>query len=100
MRFLAKDRKDTIQYNGSIRIENIPARAYEYVINGRSAVEWVMERYQVKTDRDSGIVNDPNLWCEEHNAPEYILNMLLSVIAVSVQSVEIIASLPPIHISP
>jgi len=99
MRFLAKERKDTILYNGDIHIENIPARAYEYMVNGRSAIEWVMERYQIKTDRDSGIVNDPNLWCDEHDDPVYILNLLLSVIAVSVQTVDIVAALPAVEVT-
>lgn len=96
MRFLAKDRKDTILYNDHIRVENIPATAYEYVVNGKSAIEWIMERYQVKTDKVSGIVNDPNLWCDEHRNPEYILNLLLSVIAVSAQTVEIVRGLPTV----
>jgi predicted helicase len=96
MRFLAKDRKDTILFNDHIRVENIPATAYEYVVNGKSAIEWVIERYQIKTDKDSGIVNDPNLWCDEHHDPEYILKLLLSVIAVSVQTVEIVRGLPTV----
>lgn len=96
MRFLAKDRKDTILFNDHLRVENIPATAYEYVVNGRSAIEWIMERYQIRTDKDSGIVNDPNLWCDEHHNPEYILNLLLSVIAVSVQTVEIVRGLPTV----
>jgi predicted helicase len=94
MRFLAKDRKDTIIYNGGIRVENIPAEAYEYVVNGKSAIEWILERYQVKTDKDSGIVNDPNKYAEEIGKPSYILDLLLSVIAVSVKTVEIVKGLP------
>ena len=53
-----------------------------------------MERYQIKTDKDSGITNDPNLYAEEAGKPEYILNLLLSVIAVSVRTVEIVKALP------
>ncbi len=97
MRFLDKDRKDTIVFNDHIRVENIPAVAYEYVVNGKSAIEWVMERYQIKSDKDSGIVNDPNLWCDEHGDPQYILNLLLSVIAVSVRTVEILRGLPVVE---
>ena len=76
---------------------HIPAIAYEYIVNGRSAIEWIMERYRVMTDSSSGIVNDPNLWCDEHNDPQYILNLLLSVIAVSVRTVEIVRSLPVVE---
>ena len=94
MRFPAKDRKDVILYNPYIKIENIPAKAYEYIVNGKSAIEWVMERYQIKTGKDSGITNDPNLYAEEAGKPEYILNLLLSVIAVSVRTVEIVEALP------
>ncbi|MDL2205294.1 transposase [Eubacteriales bacterium OttesenSCG-928-N13] len=93
---VAKDRKDTILFNDHLRVENVPATAYEYVVNGRSAIEWIMERYQIRTNKDSGIVNDPNLWCDEHHNPEYILNLLLSVIAVSVQTVEIVRGLPKV----
>ena len=60
MCFPKKDQKDTIIYNGHITIENIPAEAYEYIVNGKSAIEWVMERYQVTTHKESGIRNDPN----------------------------------------
>lgn len=89
---------DTIIYNRYITLTNIPAKACEYVINGKSAIEWVMERYAVKTDKDSGIKNDPNLWSREHNQPRYILDLLLSVINVSVQTVDIVASLPQLKV--
>ncbi|MCK6566254.1 MAG: DEAD/DEAH box helicase family protein [Anaerolineales bacterium] len=94
MRFPAKGQKDAIIYNSQITVTNIPAKAYEYVVNGKSAIEWVMERYQVTTHKESGIVNDPNDWAEEVGDPKYILDLLLSVINVSVQTVEIVESLP------
>jgi predicted helicase len=96
MRFPKKDQKDTIIYNSQITIENIPAEAYEYVVNGKSAIEWIMERYQITTHKDSGIVNNPNDWARETGNPRYILDLLLSVINVSVQTVEIVKSLPDI----
>lgn len=98
MRFINKDNKSTIIYNNSITIENIPCKAYEYVVNGKSAIEWIMERYQIKTDKDSGIKNAPNDWAKEHNKPRYILDLLLSIITVSVKSVDIINSLPKLEI--
>jgi predicted helicase len=67
---------------------------YDYVVNGKSAVEWIMERYQIKTDKDSGIVNDPNCWAPECGKPDYILQLLLSVMAVSVKTMGIVDGLP------
>ena len=86
--------KSIILYNDRIRVINIPQDAYDYVINGKSAIEWIMERYQVKTDKDSGIMNDPNAWALEHNNPRYILTLLLSIITVSVKTRHIVAKLP------
>lgn len=99
MKFLAKDRKDTIIYNDYIKIENIPAKAYEYLVNGKSAIEWILERYQIKTDKDSGITNNPNDWGKEHGNPRYILDLLLSIVNVSVQTVDIVNSLPKLDFS-
>jgi predicted helicase len=94
MRFIEKDDKTGIRYNPWITITNIPFVAYEYVVNGKSAIEWVMERYQVKTDKDSQIKNDPNDWAVEHGKPRYILDLLLSVINVSVETVMVVEKLP------
>jgi predicted helicase len=96
MRFPKKDQKHTIIYNSKILIENIPAKAYEYIVNGKSAIEWIMERYQVKTDKKSGIKNDPNDWAKEVGNDRYILDLLLSIINVSVQTVDIVNGLPKI----
>jgi predicted helicase len=97
MRFPKKDQKDTIIYNGHITISNIPAKAYEYVVNGKSAIEWIMERYQVTVHKDSSIKNDPNDWALEHNNPSYIFDLLLSIINVSVQTVGIVEGLPRVR---
>lgn len=96
MRFPKKDQKDTIHYNSKITIENIPAKAHEYVVNGKSAIEWIMERYQITKHKESGIRNDPNDWAKEVGNPRYILDLLLSVINVSVQTVDIVNALPKI----
>lgn len=66
-------------------------------VNGKSAIEWVMERYQVKTDKESGILNDPNDWRREHNDSRYILDLLKRVIRVSMESVRIVQSLPKLE---
>lgn len=94
MRFPKKDQKDTIIYNSRVIISNIPAKAYDYVVNGKSAIEWIMERYQVSTHKESGITNNPNDWATETDNPRYILDLLLSVINVSVQTVDIVNALP------
>ncbi len=86
--------KTTILYNNHIKIENIPLKAYDYIVNGRSAIEWIMERYQVKTDKDSGITNNPNHWAEEQGNLRYILDLLCRVVNVSVQTVAIVEGLP------
>lgn len=96
MRFPSKDDKSKIIYSSQITIENIPAEAYEYIVNGKSAIEWIMERYQITTHKESGIVNNPNDWAKESNNPRYILDLLLSVINLSVQTVEIVKSLPKV----
>lgn len=75
-------------------ISDIPAKAYAYVVNGKSAIEWIMERYAVTTHKESGIKNDPNDWAKEVGNERYILDLLLSVINVSVQTVEIVEGLP------
>ena len=94
MRCPKKEQKDIIIYNSRITLSNIPEKAYQYVVNGKPAIEWVMERYQIKTDKKSGIKNDPNDWSAEVDNPRYILDLLLSVINVSTQTVDIVNDLP------
>jgi predicted helicase len=97
MRFARKDQKDSIIYNKWITLSNIPEKAYEYCVNGKSAIEWILERYQITTHKESGIINDPNYWAAEVGNPRYILDLLLRVINVSVQTVEVIDSLPKLN---
>lgn len=103
MKFAKKRNKDgkletdrsTIIFNDSITITDIPEKAYEYIVNGRSAIEWIMDQYQVKTDKKSGITDDPNDFSEDL---KYIFNLLLRIINVSVQTVDLINQLPPLEI--
>jgi predicted helicase len=97
MKFPAKGQKDTIIYNSHLTISNIPQKAYQYIVNGKSAIEWVMERYAVTTHKDSGINNNPNDWAAEHENPQYILDLLLSVITVSVKTADIVDKLPKVE---
>jgi predicted helicase len=94
IRFASRGDKTAILYNPSITVSGIPSEAYEYAINGRSAIEWVMECYQVTVDKDSGIKNDPNDWAREHEKPRYILDLLLSLITVSLETMKIVKGLP------
>jgi predicted helicase len=87
----------TVLYNSRITVSGIPADAHEYVLGSRSAVAWVMDRYQVKTDKASGIVNDPNDWSREVGDPRYILDLLARVVRVSVETVRIVEELPSIN---
>ncbi len=88
----AEDRS-AIVVNPMLRLEGIPEEAYGYVVNGRSAVEWVMDRYQIRRDAESGIVNDPNKWGEEHGNPRYIVDLIGKVVRVSVESVRLVAQI-------
>lgn len=97
MRFVKKGVKDTIIYNNHITVSNIPDKAYEYIVNGKSAIEWIMERYQITTHKDSGITNNPNDWANEVGNPRYIIDLLLSIINVSIQTVDIVNNLPKLH---
>lgn len=86
---------DTIIFNEDIVITDIPERAYEYVVNGKPAIEWIIDQYQVKKDKKSGIVDDPN---EFSDNPKYIFNLLLSIINVSMRTMNLIERLPPLEI--
>lgn len=91
--------KTTIIYNDYITLRGIPLEAYDYVVNGKPAIEWVMERQAITTDKDSGIVNDANLWATETmNDPAYPLNLLLRVITVSLETMKIVNGLPKLEI--
>ena len=89
-----KPDKTVIAFNPNVTLREIPLRAYEYVVNGKSAIEWVMERYQVTIDKDCGIKNDPNDWSDN---PRYILDLLKSIVTVSMESVRLVGGLPPLN---
>jgi predicted helicase len=75
--------KSTVIYNEFITLKNIPLSAYDYIVNGTPALEWVMERQAVTTDKDSGITNDANLWATETMGnPKYPLELFLRVATV------------------
>lgn len=99
MKFAKKDEKSTVIYNNKIRIKNIPVEAYDYIVNGKPALEWVMERQSVSKHKDSGIVNDANDWAiETMDNPRYPLELFLRIITVSLETQKIINNLPKLEI--
>ncbi|MQF64337.1 damage-inducible protein, partial [SAR202 cluster bacterium AD-802-L14_MRT_200m] len=91
--------KTTVIYNNNYTMRDIPLEAYEYVVNGKPALEWVMERQVVKTDKASGIVNDANDYANETmNNPKYPLELFQRVITVSLKTMKIVRSLPKLDI--
>ena len=91
--------KTTDLYNAHIIIRDIPEEAYAYIVNGKPALEWVMERQSVTTNKDSGILNDANLWATETmNNPKYPLELFLRVITVSLETMKIVKGLPKLDL--
>jgi predicted helicase len=86
--------RSAIVVNDHITLSGIPEEAHRYEVNGRSALEWLIDRYRVRVDKDSGIVNDPNAWGEEHGDPRYIVDLIARIVRVSVESVKIVEALP------
>ena len=99
MKFASKTDRSRVVYNHKITMTGIPLEAYDYVVNGKPALEWVMERQAVTTHKDSGIVNDANLWATETmgNA-RYPLELFQRVITVSLETMKIVRALPPLEI--
>jgi predicted helicase len=89
MRLSNKD-KSILFYNDALTLKGVPLEAYEYRLGNRSALEWVIDQYQVSTDKRSGITNDPN----RPDDPQYILRLIGQVITVSLETVHIVKSLP------
>ena len=89
----------TLHYNGKITLTGIPLAAYDYIVNGKPALDWVIERQCVKTDKDSGIVNDANDWATETMGnPRYPLELFQRVITVSLETMKIVRSLPGLEL--
>jgi len=90
MKWKAKGDHSTIVYNPKVTIAGIPEEAERYQLGSRSALGWVIDRYQRKVDKASGIVNDPNDWCDEHDDPQYIVNLIQRVTTVAVETMKIV----------
>ena len=99
MRFGKKGDKSIVVYNNNITIHNIPLESYGYVVNGKSALEWIMERQIVSTDNKSKITNDANDYANETmNNPAYPLELFQRIITVSLETMKIVKSLPKLDI--
>ena len=90
MKFIDAEKR-TLAINDNVRITGIPEDAHRYIVNGRSPLEWFIDRYYIKTDKDSGIVNDPNGWFAD---PRDLVTAIKRIIYVSVESARIIDNLP------
>jgi len=91
MKFNNKTTKDTLIINAHVQLSGIPEAAHRYIVNGRTPLEWFINRYKIKTDRASGIVNDPNGWFEN---PRDLITAIERIVYVSVESTKIIENLP------
>lgn len=94
----ARKDRSRIVYNSNITLEGIPAEVLDYQVNGKSAIEWILDRYQVTTHRDSQITNDPNDYCREVGDPRYIIDLIKRIVTVSLETNKIVAGLPTLEI--
>jgi len=99
MRFATKGDKSTVIYNHRITLKGIPERAWGYIVNGKAALDWVMDRQGVRADKESGIVNDANDWAiETMGNPKYALELFQRVVTVSLKTLDIVDGLPALDI--
>lgn len=99
MSFGARKDRSSMVYNPRITLAGIPNGAFDYQVNGKSALEWIIDRYQVTTHKDSQITNDPNDYCREVGNPRYILDLIKRIVTVSVETNKIVANLPALEIA-
>ena len=89
--------RSRLRYNDYLTLSGIPPKAHEYVLGTRSGIDWIIDRYYIKTDKASGIVNDPNQWGLDRGDPRYIVDLIKRVVTVSVRTVEIVEGLPSLE---
>ena len=87
------ERRDMLLVNDNLTLCSIPAEAHQWTVNGRTPLEWAIERYRLRLDPDSGIQNDPNLWGAEHSDPAYIVSLLKKLVRVTVETVHLLREL-------
>ena len=89
--------RSRLRYNAYLTLAGIPPEAQDYLLGTRSGIDWLIDRYYIKTDKDSGIVNDPNQWGLERGEPRYIVDLIKRVVTVSVRTIEIVSGLPSLE---
>ena len=90
---LSKTRTE-LKVDDPLTLRGIPEKCFEYRLGNRSALDWVIDQYQVYTDKRTGITSDPNAWGDEHGNPEYIVELVARVITVSLETLKIVKELP------
>ena len=102
MRFPKLGRRDKdftrLEYNDYVTLTGIPVEAQGYSISGRSPLEWIIDRYHVKTDKASGIVNDPNDFLREQGRPDAVVDLIKRLVTVSMRTQELLETLPKLKI--
>ena len=91
-----KDRPTSIIYNDYITLNGVPDEAWDYMLSGKAAIYWIIDRYKVTKDKESGIVNDPNDFSDD---PRYIIDLVKKIVTVSVETLKIIRELPVLSFS-
>lgn len=100
MRHPKKTERDKLVVNPYLTLTGIPDRAHDYVVNGKSALGWIIDRYQVRTDTASQITNDPNDWAEGVDDPRYIVDLVGRVVSLSIKTLELVDALPEFDLLP
>jgi predicted helicase len=89
--------KTRIHYNSNLTLDGIPLEAYDCVVDGKPALESIIERSQITIDKASAIKNDPNDWCREYDNPRYIVDLIKRVTRVSLETMKIVNALPALN---
>lgn len=99
MSWTKRSEHTAIKVNAHLTLTGIPEQANAYTIGGRSPpLEWILDRYRVKVDKASGIINDPNAWLREHDDPRYVVNLIASLVTLSLETQRLVAELPAFEV--
>lgn len=90
-----KDRPSSIIYNSFITLNGIPDEAWDYMLSGKAALYWIVDRFRITLDKESGIANDPN---EFSGDPRYVIDLVKRVVTVSLKTIEVVKSLPTLNL--